>query len=285
MIKKVGSSATLILFFLFYLSIAHANETLTLSIHPYKSASDLHKAFEPLAQYLSRVTHTNIQLHVAKDYQSHIDLIGRNKVDIAYMGPASYLRLVKIYGKKRLLARLAINGEPTFKGMIIVPTKSNITTLQMLADTRFAFGSAASTMSHLVPRYMLLEAGIPVTKLKKHAFLGNHANVALGVLSGNYDAGAVKEAIFFKYQSQGLRVLAETPPLSEHLFVVNDNLNSNLVKKLKNALLKLHTMKQNIVILQSIKKTASALASVKDSDYENLRKILHTLETENTSIE
>jgi len=281
MIKKVLSKLTLTILCSFYLSISHANETLTLSIHPYKSATILHKAFEPLTQYLSSVTKTTIQLQIAKDYQSHIDLIGKDKVDIAYMGPASYVQLVKEYGKKRLLTRLAINGKPTFKGVIVVPLKSKITTLQMLKNTRFAFGNAASTMSHLVPRYMLLKAKIPISKLKKYAFLGNHENVALAVLSGNYDAGAVKEEIYFKYQSQGLRALAETPSLSEHLFVVNNNLHSNLVKKLKNEMLNLHSIKENILILQSIKKTASALVSVKDSDYENLRNILETLDTEN----
>lgn len=40
-----------------------------------------------------------------------------------------------------------------------------------------------------MPRYMLLKAGIDVKDPCKHEFLSGRENVALGVLSGNFDAG------------------------------------------------------------------------------------------------
>ena len=165
------------------MNAAYADKTLIFSIHPYKSATILNKSFSPLALYLLKAIDQNIAIKISKNYQSHIDLIGSDSVDIAYMGPASYVKLVNKYGKKRLLSRLAINGIPTFRGMIIVPTNSEIRTLQMLKNKRFAFGSTSSTMSHLVPRFMLIKAGVPISSFKKHAFVGNHINVALGVLS------------------------------------------------------------------------------------------------------
>ena len=276
--KRMLVFCSLILLSSFFCNSPIAETKLILSIHPYKQATAISKSFSPLVKYLSNKTNRPFELKISKDYQTHIDLIGKDQVHIAYMGPASYVKLVDIYGNKRLLTRLEVSGSPTFQGMIITRQDSEITTLNMLKNKRFAFGSPSSTMSHLVPRYMLHDAEIPLTKLQHYAFLGNHINVALGVLAGNYDAGAVKESVFYKYEKKGLKVLASTPPLSEHLFVVSNNMDKKLVNKLRKLMLELNLKTEGPDVLRSIKKTTTALVSVQDNDYHNLREIMETLQ-------
>lgn len=254
-----------------------ATEKLTLCVHPYKSASELYVAFTPLAEHLSRSINTKVELLIAKDYDSHIKHIITKKNGIAYLGPASYIKLVKLYGKPPILARLEINGKPTFEGKVFVRNDSAITSLHDLHGKRFAFGDQNSTMSHLVPRYMMLKAGITVDKLAEYAFLGNHTNVALSVLSGHYDAGAVKETVFFKYQSRGLRELATTPALSEHLFIASDNLSPQLIEHLRNTFYDLENSPSGMRAMKSIKRSITAMVPADDSDYDNLRLILTTL--------
>lgn len=254
-----------------------AGDDLTLAIHPFKSAVALHQAFTPLAEYLGRELGRKVNISISKDYQTHIERIGNNEVDIAYLGPASYVKLVNQFGKRRILARLEINGSPTFRGYIITRSASPLRSLKDLAGKRFAFGSPASTMSHLVPRYMLWKAGVDVSDFVKYDFLGNHTNVALSVLTGNFDAGAVKEAIYDKYKQRGLRALAETDAFSEHLFVASDNIPGELAQQLQSSLLKLHRQPDGKRILAAIKGTMTALVPAKDKDYDNLRTILRTL--------
>ena len=254
-----------------------ADEKITICVHPYSSATKLYEAFTPLAQYLAGKIEQPVDIHISTDYQSHIDSMGKGKYGIGYLGPASYIKMVEMYGKKRLLARQAINGEPVFRGKIIVRKDSSINTLADLVGKRFAFGDPNSTMSHLVPRYMLLKAGVKDTDLAEIKFLGNHTNVALGVLAGEFDAGAVKEATFYKYENRGLRTLATTPALSEHLFVASDQLSDELVEKIRQALLEAHQTKQGLDALNAIKSGISALVPAQDSDYDNLREILSTL--------
>jgi len=79
---------------------------------------------------------------------------------------------------------------------------------------------------------MMRQAGVTIDKLAGHAFLKNHHNVALGVLLGNFDAGAVKEDVFDEYRQQGLKTLKKTPPISEHLFVVRKTLPPETDKKI-----------------------------------------------------
>ena len=252
---------------------------LILEIHPYKSPSKLIKAYSPLANYLSQAIGRIVEVRIAKNYQSHIDAIGNNKVDIAFMGPASYVKLVDQYQQKPILACLVIHGKKTFQGKIITRIDSGINSLSQLKGKRFAFGDKESTMSHLVPRFLLYQAGIDVRQLKKFAFLGSHDNVALAVLAGDYDAGAVKEEVFYKYQQRGLKSIKDTPKLTEHVFVTRSDLDPNLIKQLKAALLHAQDAPNAKSMLTSIKKGLTGFADVKDSDYDTLRHILSRLKT------
>lgn len=261
----------------FYLVSAQAKEELTLGVHPYKSVKKLQSFYLPLTEMLSKELNVKVSLNIAKNYKTHIDLIGKDKIDIAYMGPASYVAMVNQYGNKRTLARLVIKGKPTFKGHIIVREDSNINKYSDLVNKRFAFGDPNSTMSHLVPRYMLVNNGITKEKLKDISFLGSHDNVAIAVLTGEFDAGAVKEAVFYKYKNKGIKSLAATPELSEHLFVASNKVPQKTVDKIQNVLLNMNSNSEGIKVLKGIKKTMNAMGVVSDKDYDNLREILNLL--------
>ena len=101
--------------------------------------------------------------------------------------------------------------------------------------------------------------------------------MALGVLSGDFDAGAVKEATFYKYEKRGLRAIATTPALSEHLFVASDSMPEAKVNVLRAALLEAHLSEEGLNAIHAIKSNISAFVPAQDSDYENLRIILNSL--------
>ena len=251
-----------------------AAKTLVLSIHPYQSATKLLQAYTPLVEYLGSELGVTAQIQIDPDYAMHVQRIGKNEVDLAYMGPASYVELVDKYGKKPIIARQYINGIPTFQGKFITRKDSAIHSIADLNGKRFAFGDKGSTMSHLVPQYMLIEANV---QLKTAKFLGSHDNVALGVLTGDYDAGAVKEAIFYKYAARGLKAIATTPALSEHLFVARSNMDKTLYRKLCKAFYILKDKPNGKSIMNSIKSGLTEFGSATDHDYDNLRKILDVL--------
>lgn len=253
-----------------------AQGPLTLGVHPYLPATELVDRFTPLANYLSKKIDRPITVEIAKNYQTHIDQTGKDQTDIAYMGPAPYVRMVDQYGKKPVLARLEINKKSTFQGIIIVRQDSPFQTLADLGGKHFAFGDPNSTMSHLVPRYMLWKADV-LKKLASSTYLHNHHNVALGVLIGEFDAGAVKEEVFYQYRQRGLKELTRTPLISEHLFVAKKSLPPEKVEALRNALYQIKNDKEGPAIMTAIKKDMTGLVPAADKDYDNLREILHTL--------
>ena len=184
---------------------ASVHADLILEVHPFKPPTQLVAAFAPLADYLSGKLGQPVTVRIAKDYQTHIEAIGNDAVDLAYLGPVAYVKLRAAYGPRPLLARQQIGNSPVFHGKIFVRQNSPLQTLADLKGQRFAFTEPHSTMGYLVPRYQLWQAGIPVERLATYQFLGDHVNVALGVLTGDYDAGAVKEDVFELYKGRGLR--------------------------------------------------------------------------------
>lgn len=255
-----------------------AGEQLILGVHPYKSPSILIDKFQPLAKYLSKKLSIPVEIVISKDYETHIDLIRKNRFDIAYLGPASYVSLTERFGKKNILAKQRVKGKASFNGVIIVRQDSNIESLTDLKKKSFAFGDISSTMSHLVPRYMLIKAGVSVKELKQHRFYGSHDNVALAVLTGDTDAGAVKEAVYHKYKNRGLRALKFTPDISEHLFISTSKMNNKLVDDVRGLFLNMNS-NNNVekLIFNSIKPGIDGFVTAKDSDYDNLRDILRVV--------
>jgi phosphonate transport system substrate-binding protein len=248
------------------------------AVHPFLPPSELMDRFTPLMDYLSGEINRPIEIVVSKDYADHIHVLGNDEADFAYIGPAGYVKLSARYGVKPLLGRIMTYGNPAFHGVIIVRKDSDIVMMNDLAGKRFAFGDPNSTMSHLVPRYIMWENGITLDSLRNHVFLMNHNNVALGVLSGDFDAGAVKNEIFDEYERRGLRALMYTPAISEHLFVAGNKSDPYLIKKLGSVLLRLSESDQGLKALSKVKHSIDGIAPVQDSDYDNLRVILSELE-------
>ena len=158
--------------------------------------------------------------------------------------------------------------------MIFTRHDSNINSLQDLTGKTFAFGDPNSTMSYVVPNGMLAEAGITKDKLARHDFLYSHHNVALAVLGGYFDAGAVKEEVFYEFEKKGIKLIEKSPPIAEHLFVTRSNLPENLIEEIRYHLLNIAKDKDKDRILHSMKSGTTNLIPVVDEDYDTLRKIL-----------
>lgn len=248
-------------------------EALSLGVHPYLPAPELERRFRPLADYLARNLDRDVRLLIGASYEDHISHVGQDQVDIAYLGPAAYLEVTERFGPRPLLARLEVNGKPVFYGYVVSRNDSDVLGLQDLAGKRFAFGSQHSTMSYTLPRYLLLEQGVDLHDLQDHRFMGSHVNVALSVLAGRADAGGVKEEVFRKYEGRGLREIAVSPPISEHLFVARNGLPDEVVSRMQDLLMNLHDETDGVQVMRTIKSTITRFVPVTDSDYDTLREV------------
>lgn len=247
---------------------------LTLAVLPYLSATELHARFKPLLGWLGDEMGHAIDLQVAPNYETMVSMVGLDAVDLAYIGPAPFVRMIEHHGPKTVLGRLSVDGETTFTGVIVSRASARLTALPDLRGKRFAFGDRLSTMSHLIPHHMLFKAGVRLSDLQGHAFLGSHTNVVQAVLSGEFDAGAVKDEVFTQYRDSGLRMMARTPPISQQVFLATGRLPADQASAAGAALARAPQS-----VLAPIQAGADGIAPAALGDFDALRRILAELDT------
>lgn len=273
----VGSARILIVLFVLLSGIAFPLKsfahptTLRLAVHPFLSASELNRRMQPLCEYLSRESDLHVELFIAKDYQQLVDTLGTGQADLAFMGPSPYVTLTQKYGSFPLLGCLS-NGDKTFRGVLVVREDSSLEYPYQLKNKRLAFVDPCSTMGFQTALTLLTSQGLTLEDIT-FEFLGNHQNVAYGVLMGSFDAGAIKPGVFSEFSGRGLKALAYTEPVAEHPFVAASHLDPALVERLHQAMLRLSDSPQGRAILAEIRPGATAVLAVEDRDYDRLRQI------------
>jgi phosphonate transport system substrate-binding protein len=249
-----------------------------LAVHPYLPAAELAARFRPLAEVLQRELGRGVSVRIGQDYSDHFEAIGRDQVDVAFLGPVEYVRVIGTYGQKPLLARFEVNHRTELHGVIFVRRGSPLRTLADLRGRRVAFGDPNSTMANVVPRWVLGRAGVPLSALAGYRFLATHEDIALAVLSGDYDAGAVKQEVFDRFRDRGLELLAELPTTPDHLFVARANLPAAEIERLRAVLLGLKDRPGGAAVLAGLHPGLSALVPVSDADYNPVRRMLREIE-------
>ncbi|MBN2070437.1 MAG: phosphate/phosphite/phosphonate ABC transporter substrate-binding protein [Candidatus Krumholzibacteriota bacterium] len=277
---KISLSAFIIFFALTITSFSRplAAERLVLGVHPYLSFKETRERFTPLARYLESELETEVVLQIGMDYEDHIRSIGDGKVDIAYIGPNSYIKLVDKFGRHPLLGAIETSGTDFFTGRIIVREESPVKDISELKGKRIAFADRNSTMGYVVPLYLILQHLKRDDFMSNAVFAGSHVNVARGVLAGDFDAGAVKEEVYLSLMGKSLRAIGTTPPIHEHLFIARKGLSPELISDLRDLLSTMKDTPRGVSVMTSIHGGMTDISGVDDSDYDELRAIINFLE-------
>ncbi len=250
-----------------------AEPAIIIAVHPYASPVELVRNFTPLLEYLREHTGKRFSLVISQSYETHIARVGANEVDIALIGPVSYVAISEQFGGKRLLCCFEVNGSPDFQGYIIARKDSPATSLADLQGKSFASSSRKSTMSYVVPRYMFIEAGVPFPDAQLR-IVGSHNNVCLNILAGDVYAGGVREKAYQKYKDRNLKVIAISPKVTAHSFVATDRLDDETYAQIKQVMMNIKSKEEIEMLLKPIKSTMTGLTAVTDKDYDKVRTMM-----------
>jgi len=250
---------------------------LRFGVVPLESPALMHRRFTPLAGYLGQALGRLVELKVALDFSEAVRDLGEGRTQFAYLTPSTYVLAHRRYGAT-LLATALRRGKPFQHSAIIVRRDARIRSLADLQGRSFAFGDINSTSGHLVPRAMLLEAGVGVEKLATYEHLGHHDAVAAAVLRGDYDAGAVMESVAAQYEAEGLVTLVQSPPIPEFNICAARDLPVAVQETLRGALLSLSRDETaGAAVLETLYADYTGFASTTDADYAGVRDMMRTV--------
>jgi len=140
-----------------------------------------------------------------------------------------------------------------------------------LAGKKFAFGDPAALLQQAV----VVNAGMPLEKLGKRAYLGHYDNIARGVLNRDYDAGIVTESKSRKWNKNGLRVIYSSEKLPPYNISATSKIDHALFLKLQAALLKLERRNpDHRLVLDALGRDYDGFEEASDAEYDVIRKLV-----------
>lgn len=250
---------------------------------PSESVQQVAQNAQPIVDILQKQLGMEIQPFVATDYTGVVEALRANKLDLAFLTPASYV-LAKNEANVKVILKSERRGSPYYYAAIITRVDSGIRTLADLRNKTFAFSDPLSTSGHVFPRKMFKEHGIdPVRDLKQMIFSGGHDATVLAVLNRKVDAGATfanfpdgKDAAWMQYlkdpeEQKQIRAIAYSEPIPADNLVINARLDSQVVRKVEEIFLDLSRDPKGQKMLRDLYQIDGFVPAT-DRDYDSIRE-------------
>lgn len=237
-----------------------------------------YERYQPLVDYLSQATNTRFELHLDRSYQAAVQSLGRGKVAFALLGPLTYLDAYKRFDAAPIAKSVTGRGETYFRSVIVTGLDGSIKELPQLVDKKFAFSALWSTSGNLIPRYMLAWSGIHLDNLKEYHHYNYHDTVAKKVISGEFDAGAIRLSTAERYLPYGLKVVATSDPIPTGPVVVSPATPYTMVKKVQKALLEMNKSTAGKAVLKKLDPDLQGgFVAASDADYSPVREMINAV--------
>jgi phosphonate transport system substrate-binding protein len=235
-----------------------------------------YEKFQPLMDYLTEKTPYRFELVLRKTYNETIIALGKGDIDMAFLGPLTYLHARAEYNAVSILKTLTENGESFYRSVIVTKNDGQIRKLSDLKGKSFAFASTQSTSGNLIPRFLLADDGVHLKHLENYNHFNYHDTVVKWVLKGKYDAGAVRESVAVKYLPLGLEIISSSGPIPNGPLVVGPQTPYTIVETVKAALLNIIKTNQGKSVLSNMDpEFRGGFTAASDFDYEHIRKMIN----------
>ena len=150
------------------------------------------KKHATMTKHLEKILGLKVKVQVGIDYTAVIEALRYGHVDVAYLGPFSYVlanEATKGNVEPLVVGVRKSSGRSTYNSVIIARTDSGINDPKGFGKKHtLSFSDPASTSGFLVPSYRFAQLGIdPQKDFKQVIFAGGHVASLMAVNSGKVD--------------------------------------------------------------------------------------------------
>jgi phosphonate transport system substrate-binding protein len=219
-------------------------QVLRVTVIPDESPTELARKAEPLVKYLEGKLGMKVEFTPVTDYAAAVETLINRKVDLAWFGGFTFVQASVRSGGK-VIPLVQREEDERFKSVFITADPA-IKSLADLKGKDVSFGAQSSTSGHLMPRSVLLGAGLdPDKDFKRVAYSGAHDATIAAVAAGKVQAGALNVSVWEKFVAEKkvdtdkLRVFFTTPPYYDYNWSVSAGMPEALRNKIAQAFLAL----------------------------------------------
>ena len=233
--------------------------------------------YREFLEYLGRQIGQPVEYVDAEDYAEINRKLETGELEAAFVCSGPYVDGKEKFGLEFIAAPQAY-GEKVYYSYFIVPSKSQVTSLDGLKGKSFAFTDPLSNSGKLVPEYTLARMGTtPERFFSKISYSGSHDKSIKAVSEGLVDGAAV-DSLIWEYKNQkypeqtaNTRIIFKSKPYAPPPFVVRPGRDPAIREKLRQVMLNAHKSPEGKVILS--KMMIDRFVPLNDSAYDSVRQI------------
>lgn len=232
---------------------------------------EMRRAFGPFVEEMERMVGIKVEFFPVGSRTMAATALQFDQVDLVLAGPTEYLF---IKSRQDVVPVVAIDREKYYS-VIIVPADSPAQTIADLKGLTIGMKDTGSTSGHVMPSFMLMDAGLDLKRDVTVRMLGGTRVEAL--LNGDIDALADGVRIWEQVERRApgrFRILAESPPLPRDVLIARGQLPADLIEEMRATILaEGETLMQAMLSpAQRDRYTGGRFMPVSDSDYDLLRR-------------
>jgi phosphonate transport system substrate-binding protein len=163
---------------------------LVFAVVPAENASGITERFQPWVEYLGRTLGVKVTLRIANDYAAVIEGQKAGNIQIAYYGPASLARALKVTngGVQPFVTTVNHDGTTGYYSVAYVKADSPYQSLEDLKGKNLGLVDPNSTSGNNMPRFAMDKRGIDPEKFfSKVVYTGSHENAVMALQQGSVD--------------------------------------------------------------------------------------------------
>ena len=202
------------------------------------------RASQQIMDQLAEKSGMKVRPFVANDYNGVIEALRSGKLDIAYLGPFSYVLASEVANAEAFaVAVTKKTGTSSYQSLLITRKDSGLDSVAKLKGKTFSFVDPSSASGHLFPKAGLLAEGYdPDLYFSRVIFSGSHDANIMAVANGKVDGAAVADRILASAIAKGVvkaddfQVVWRSQPIPESPMVWRKSLDAATKQKVAAAL-------------------------------------------------
>ncbi len=260
-------------------------ETLTFAIVPTEETIAELELYKPVTDRLAQLTGKKIAFFMPTSYASVVEGLLSKYVDIAVLGPYSYIianekdptvEVFATYAKRK--GYMQEEG-PGYRAALISKKGSKYSTIESLEGATVGLVDPGSTSGNLMPRVVFSkDAQVDFDNyFGRVAYTGSHELSTIAVKEGRVDAAFVATHRFDNVVSRGdialddVNVLWQSKPIPQDPFVFRGNLCEDVKDQIRATFLELNNAPEAKAFLNNVK--SNRFVAMQAADYDIIRDL------------
>ena len=260
-------------------------EALTLAIIPTEESVAELQLYKPVTDRMEKLTGKKIQFFMPTSYASVVEGLLSKFVDVAVLGPYSYVianskdKSIEVFATYAKRPGHMQEEGPGYRGVLISKRGSKFTTIDSLKGLTLGLTDPGSTSGNLMPRVAFTKViGKDLEKFfGKVVYTGSHELSSVAVVEGKVDAAFVATHRFDNVVNKGeasldgVNILWKSDPIPQDPFVYRNTLCENIKAKIRETFLDLKGQPGAKKFLDNVK--SNKFVKMSSDDYNIIRDL------------